>query len=72
VLTLKARLFSKIKGKIQYNQRKNAIQPKEKVSSIEGMAMFNQIREPVHGLELNLEEKQTPHGIKSCSGEFLI
>jgi len=72
VLTLRARLFSKIKRKIQYNQRKNAIQPKEKVSSIEGMAMFNQIREPVHGLELNLEEKQTPHGIMSCREEFLI
>jgi hypothetical protein len=70
VLTLRARHFSSIKGKIQYNQRKNAIQPKEKVSSIEGMALPNQNREPVHGLELNPEEKQTPHGIMSCRGEF--
>jgi hypothetical protein len=36
VLTLKARRFSKIKGQIQYNQRKTTAKPKGNDSKTEG------------------------------------
>jgi len=45
VLTLKARQFSKIKEKVQYKQRREFVESKERVSGTKGLNQFNQRRE---------------------------
>jgi hypothetical protein len=45
VLTLRARFFSKIKEKVQYKQRKELAESKERVSGTKGLNQFNQRRE---------------------------
>jgi len=45
VLTLRARFFSKIKEKVQYKQRRESAESKERVSGTKGLNQVNQRRE---------------------------
>jgi hypothetical protein len=52
---LRARRFSKIKGKSQYNQRKASVQSKENISTIKEKRQYNRRRATVQA-----KERKTP------------